>query len=55
MPVDGCWLPEQAVVKTIVTGSSHRFGDQRFEGFLVLLLELINGLGKKKTMELCPN
>ena len=39
-------LHERTVDTTIVTGSSPRLVDLRLAGFLLLLLELINGLAK---------
>ena len=44
--VDRRSLYERTAVTTIVTGSSPRLADRYIAGFLVLLLELINGLAK---------
>ena len=44
--VDGRLLHERTVVATIVTGSLPRLADRHLAGFLLLLLEVINGLAK---------
>ena len=46
MQVDGRSLHERTVVTTIVTGPSPRLAVGHLAGFLLLLLELINGLAK---------
>ena len=44
--VDGRSLHERIVLMTIVTGSSPRLAHRHLEGFLLLFLELVNGLAK---------